>query len=637
MADWNDWADGNDLAGLSRSTNPLTSAGYDPDEIRANPEMRAQIMKSIQTPYGLSALQPPGPKPAIGPPAPPAGASPRPMTSSTGAPAGSGTLMPARPPSVATPSPATGSAGVTATGSSQRNSELDAMSNEALQKGLELGGFAQKTAQDLAAGPDPRIAELEQERLKDQAPTPYQDASGRPLPQYRESGWGKVGRGLKAAALGFAEGGPLGAVVGAVDPGQVPGGTGYSAPNAAYQAAEGQREGRLANENAQISNLQDQFKAATDARKAALEGAKTGSGAYGDVAKEAQGMEIKPGDPRAVLDDSGQPTFATLQNGKWLDGSGKQIMNPKPIPPTPREAPQSVLINGKPGFALFDPQKGWLDPTPGPTFGQPLRGRISPVPTRAEAGGSGTGIPDAGDPTLTGDAYLASLPAELASTVRAIGEGREAPPSAGNRSKAAMAILNAVNRAYPSYDATQYPTYAAARKAFTSGPIGTAINAFNTALQHLDRMESNIPQENSRFETLNALENKLAPSGSKRGMDIGRFKTDANAVSNEVQKAYKGGVVNEDEYRQMLSLLDPNAAPAQVRSNLAELRQLLHGKLESYRAQWASQGPPGMRMPAPGIGGTEGAGTSGAASGGGGSNATFDWGAGFHPLPGGAH
>lgn len=290
MADWTDWADGSDLAGMSRSTSPLSSAGIDPDELRANPAMRQQIMAAISTPYGLSALQKPAATPVAGPPsapspAPAAPASPRTMPSPAATPASPGSVQPGSTP--------TSSAAPMNTGAGARQNELDEMASQALQKGLQLGGFAQKTAADLTAPPDPRIEQLQEEQLKDSTPTPYKDASGKPLPQYAPTGWQRFGRGLKAAALGFAEGGPLGAVGGAIDPELIRGGTAYGAPNAAYETTEAQRQGRLANETQELGDLQDRFKQMTDARKAAVDAAKTGAGAYSDVLSGVKNLETQ--------------------------------------------------------------------------------------------------------------------------------------------------------------------------------------------------------------------------------------------------------------------------------------------------------------------------------------------------------
>ena len=116
-----------------------------------------------------------------------------------------------------------------------------------------------------------------------------------------------------------------------------------------------------------------------------------------------------------------------------------------------------------------------------------------------------------------------------------------------------------MNRAYPGYDAAQFPTYAATRRAFTSGTTGQAINSFNTALQHLNRLEQHIP-DNTYFSTVNAAENALTPSGSQQGRQLAAYDADATAVSNEVSKAYKGGVITKEEFDHMSKLLNRNAA-----------------------------------------------------------------------------
>ena len=43
MANGNDWADPDELGGLSRAGNVLQSMGYDPDEVRSSPALRAEV------------------------------------------------------------------------------------------------------------------------------------------------------------------------------------------------------------------------------------------------------------------------------------------------------------------------------------------------------------------------------------------------------------------------------------------------------------------------------------------------------------------------------------------------------------------------------------------------------------------
>jgi hypothetical protein len=172
---------------------------------------------------------------------------------------------------------------------------LDDIGRSALNKGLALGGFAEQTARDIAASPGPDTAALEAQRAKDAAPTPYRDPNTGAIldsaQQYKPSGWQRFGRGLESAAIGLVTGGIPGAVVGALRPDEIRGGTAYGAPNAAYRATEAARQGRLGSEDQQIDEAQKNFKAITDARKTAASEARQGVTAYNDVAKGAGELE----------------------------------------------------------------------------------------------------------------------------------------------------------------------------------------------------------------------------------------------------------------------------------------------------------------------------------------------------------
>lgn len=352
--DWTDWADGNDLAGMSRATDPLSRAGYDPDEVRANPALREQVMQQVGSLYGLQ----PRTLTATGPITPsvdirnasPTPAAPQPIPNAAVKPP---TLVPV----VAPAKPATSSApAVTPAPKPAAPTELDSLGREALQKGLSLGNFAQQNAEALANA-DPGTTALEAQAAKDATPTPYLDPkTGKPLEsakEYEPTGWDKFGRGLKSAAVGFFTGGPFGAAAGAIEPELVRGGTAYDAPNKAYEATEAAREQRLASDQAQIAGLKERFKAMTDARKAANTAAGTAATAFGDVDRGVAGMQPKP----------------------EKDG-----------------APQNMLVNGKPSLVTWDPQKGFLDATPGPTFGQPVQGKVEAMPKQATPGKPQAGL-----------------------------------------------------------------------------------------------------------------------------------------------------------------------------------------------------------------------------------------------------
>lgn len=272
MADWmnNDDGGASVFGKLSRATFPLTDAGYDPDQVRGDPQLRAQVMQQIGSPYGLQQA--------------PAATG---RTTPTAAPQ-TASATPAATPAVAK-TPAATSANPAAPPSAQPS--IDGIGREALEKGMALGGFAEQTARDLASSTGPDTSALEAERAKNATPTQlYDPQTGKMESQYAPSVGRRIWRGVEAGLEGLAKGGIRGALAGAVDP-AAEGETPYGAPNKAYQATEAERQANLASEDQQIKEAQDKFKAMTDARKAASQEARAGVTSYADVGKTAKDLE----------------------------------------------------------------------------------------------------------------------------------------------------------------------------------------------------------------------------------------------------------------------------------------------------------------------------------------------------------
>lgn len=302
-SDWTDWADGSDLAGISRSTDPLSRAGYDPDDVRADPALRKMVMQSAASPYGLSLLQAAGIDTSN---ARPGTATPQPIPNAP-------VTAPRMVPAVATPAPAAPAGGVgnastaprttatmpTATSAQPSGSltqpDLDDYAREALGKELNLGDTASQMATQMANAKGPDTSALDARIANDAAPTPYRDPkTGGVLPsaeQYKPTGWQEFGRGLKSAAIGLVTGGIPGAVVGALEPEDIRGGKAYGAPNRAYDVTETQRQNDLTAAQNQRTNLLQAFKDATDQRKQTFQLVKDAAGAENDVLTGTKNLE----------------------------------------------------------------------------------------------------------------------------------------------------------------------------------------------------------------------------------------------------------------------------------------------------------------------------------------------------------
>jgi hypothetical protein len=565
--------------GLPMPASPVSSSGQDPDELR---EMMAARAAQQGTQLGARMAQQ------------------NPVMQKSAA----GSQPPV--PASAQAAGAMGGAGGPATEFEPAGVNADA-ARQAMMGELSSGRKLDDTADQMQ--PDPAIAQLQQKKVADEAAAPNPS-------DYKPGIGTRVLRGLKGAALGLAEHGLPGAAVGAISPSLVAGGTAYGAPTDAYDVALNKNKQQVTGDTEALTNATTNFKQAQDLRAAREKALTEGDTAYKGAGTTATAQEGQENDATKNATDA-QRVFNEGPGGKLelnqgqIDQRTRQADNMK-MPPgymrtrfiltgdmQPGREPTADEVAVNQILGTYRQQHGGKGPQTVSDWQEVYA--AAKGGTAANAGGNGAG--GGSGAGLTGESYLATLPPATAATVRAIGEGREAPPNAGNRSAAAQQLLAAVNQAYPGYDATSFPTYKATREKFTSGPIGVAINSFNTAIEHLGRLEQNIPQENTGFSMVNRVGAALSPSGSQRSIDLGKWDTDANAVSNEVQKAYKGGEVNKEEYEHMLGLLDRNAAPAKMQSNIQELRGLLQGKLASYKQQWQSAMPQGAVSPLDTIGG----------------------------------
>lgn len=453
---YNDWADGDDLANISRGGNtPLADAGYDVDELVADPMKRQEALAAVTGPGSRMGLTRGGtnyqsdmartyqnspPQAATMP------SAVSPDASRSGMSSASSTPGQAPPSTLAVPGLG-GSNDVRATGA------------EALRRGLDLGNLAADTAKTLTTSTGPDVSDLEADRAAHAMPTPYRDPqTGKVLPgaqQYAPTGWQRFGRGVKSAVIGLATGGIPGAIVGAVEPEAIRGGTAYGAPNRAYQAAEQTRQATEGSDDAQIQQKIADFKALTERLSKGGAEARAGATAYNDTAKGA--TEMMNADTKGV-EETNKANTARDQSPEGIAAAE-----------TARQQADWNELNRRADL-IWGPGRGgsqrqlWLE-------------NSGKIPAREVVPGAGTGTPSVGTPGLSGEAYLHTLDPGMASTVRAIGEGREAPPGASNRSKQAQALLQAINQAYPGYDATAYPTYAATRREFTSPALKPGVDS----------------------------------------------------------------------------------------------------------------------------------------------------------------
>lgn len=285
----NNWVDGTDLAGMSRGGNLLQQMGYDPDEVRANPAMRADLMGKLASPYSATGAQRPtmdlrpvdsqAPGPVLmgqnsTPPRP--GASmlnPRsPNGNDITQPVGRPQLINRQQPTV--PGPVPDTLGPAVSGSPTQASMAGGTpptSSSASPSGTSAPSVETNTSRQavqnlLAPEPTAPDTTLQDAMIaaKSLPINPNTSIGGKQI--YKEGLGGRIGRGFEAAAVGFAKGGVPEAIGGAADPALV-GVTGYVAPNKQYTLDDQTRQAQLGLAEKQKGDAMARFKQQTDLRK----------------------------------------------------------------------------------------------------------------------------------------------------------------------------------------------------------------------------------------------------------------------------------------------------------------------------------------------------------------------------------
>ncbi|MGB2602491.1 MAG: hypothetical protein WBC78_02770 [Candidatus Sulfotelmatobacter sp.] len=220
-----------ELSQFPSAANPLTAMGLDPDEVAANPELLAGLDLRNSTPSARVPYR---------------------DTSSTSS--------PSSPPSRSAVSPM-----ISGAPTAPQTPDADTEATDALRKNL---GSLTETANAVPTS-TPEIDQLTAQRAKLATPAPlYDKQTGKILAQDRPSTGQKIWRGVRGGLVGLATGGIPGAIVGAVEPGNIRGGQAYGAPNANYTRGEQRREQELGATDQSLEQARTNWKNAVDAMKA---------------------------------------------------------------------------------------------------------------------------------------------------------------------------------------------------------------------------------------------------------------------------------------------------------------------------------------------------------------------------------
>jgi hypothetical protein len=190
------------------------------------------------------------------------------------------------------------------------------------------------------------------------------------------------------------------------------------------------------------------------------------------------------------------------------------------------------------------------------------------------------------------------LPKTMQNTVKAMIEGRLPPPSAfALRSPLVQAQIQAANAIDPNFDATAWVVRNATAKNYLGGGKQfQELQAIGTVAGHLNNLKNAAENlQNTSFPWLNGIFNAISQGRGEPKVDT--FNTALQAVSNELSKAYRAGVVTDAENRGWQSNINSSKSPEQLKAVIGELNDLLASKRQTLENGY--QMGMGGNIPAP--------------------------------------
>lgn len=214
--------------------------------------------------------------------------------------------------------------------------------------------------------------------------------------------------------------------------------------------------------------------------------------------------------------------------------------------------------------------------------GKPVYDANSPFTMMGAGGNAGNAPAD----IPSGDAFLGTLPKNIADQVKALAEGRmQFPGSFALKTPYWQEMLRAVAQYDPTFDAVNYGARSKTRGDFTSGQGARNVTSLNTVMGHLDSLSSAARDlNNGSFTPINSISNMLAgASGDPR---VKRFDLTANAVADELERVFRGSGGSLEGIRAWRDKFSSSNSPDQMRAVIDEGLSLLDSRLEALAEQY---------------------------------------------------
>ena len=185
------------------------------------------------------------------------------------------------------------------------------------------------------------------------------------------------------------------------------------------------------------------------------------------------------------------------------------------------------------------------------------------------------------------EAALVGINPALATQIRQIANGDLDPKIWTRNQEVLNSRLALVNQYDPDFQMSDFSARNKAKQDMTSGKSAVQLNALNTVAGHLGILASKASElNNGSVQPWNYVANSASTAFG--GAAPGGFETAANAVSNELAKAYKSGVVSDSDIKEFRKVLGPSQSPAQFNENLSTVANLLDSKIQTMKDQYST-------------------------------------------------
>lgn len=309
--------------------------------------------------------------------------------------------------------------------------------------------------------------------------------------------------------------------------------------------------------------------------------------------------------------------------------NGEQTIQGKQADLAATKQAEELRVHNRPTWGVIgqnrygEPQYGWINPNlapnnPGGLGGQPSSSTGAASPGSAVVGSTSANTPnvpdvapsasadssrsaivpgqpttEVGNPDLSGADFLATLPPADQAQVKAVVEGRFQPPgSFALKSPRVQRLLQWAAQYEPGFDYTKWAARSATAKDFASGKSAQNLTSFNTALEHMDRLDQavqdlhnlNVPLGSLARSVTNPVFSALSPDVERR---INKFNIAKTAVVDELTRAFRGTGGNVHDLVQWEKSLSAASSEASLRGAIKEGMQLLDSRIGALGDQYA--------------------------------------------------